>query len=233
MKKAISASASARASGLRHVGQSAQFQRHREATHRDRVPAAKVGLELPPGLRAGFVERVVAGFAREQRDVRTGMARERLRLRPERRAGVEVEQRFAVAMQIDDDFGVAGQPEQRLALARQFGLGGKAFDRLAQRGADGPRVLLRVVAEAALQPRQQRREQGRVVPIEVVAASSGRTGPRSSAARSGPMPIGFATGTTTISPSRRPWVSSAARRSRRWCAASIPGSSSACSEACT
>ncbi|MNY02455.1 hypothetical protein D3C86_1350270 [compost metagenome] len=111
---------------------------------------AEALLQLPPEQGEAFVERLTAGIGCQQAGFGADITGQRLDLRPGIRRGVEVSDRFEIAMQVEHHIGVAGQPLQGQALGLQLGGGALPGQRIAQAAADQLQVVLRIVTELAL-----------------------------------------------------------------------------------
>ena len=83
----------------------AQLHRGRDAGRRNRELLLKMLIQIPPQAAARLVERLAAGLVGQQRSVRAEDGRQRRDRLGQRRAGVDVQHRLVVAMQIEHDVG--------------------------------------------------------------------------------------------------------------------------------
>ncbi len=128
----------------------AQLDGHRKTAERNLEVFAEAFLQLPPQQREAFVERLAAGIGGQQARLGFDVTRQWFDLRPRFWRGVEVHHRFEIAVQVQHHVGIAGQPLQGQALGLQLRAGGLAGEGVAQMCADQFEVVLRIVAELAL-----------------------------------------------------------------------------------
>ncbi|WLI76988.1 hypothetical protein Q5705_20975 [Kosakonia sp. H02] len=99
--------------------------------------------------KSPHLHALATGIGCQQAGLGADVTGQRLDLRPGFRCGVEVRDRFEIAMQVEHHVGVAGQSLQGQALGLQLGAGGLPGQRVAQVAADQLQVVLRIVTELA------------------------------------------------------------------------------------
>jgi hypothetical protein len=107
--------------------------------------------QVPPQAAAGFVERLFAGGQGQQQGVRPQVGRQRGHRVGQRRAGVNMQHRLIVAMQIEHDVGVDRHGQQGLFERVGVGRRDPGGDRVARMGAHQGHVGGGVVGEQATQ----------------------------------------------------------------------------------
>ncbi|MNS67268.1 hypothetical protein D3C72_1005160 [compost metagenome] len=132
------------------VALTAQFDGHRKTARWNVEVFAEALFQLPPQQGEAFIERLAARVRRQQAGFGADVTGQRLDLRPGLRGGVQMRDRFEVAMQVEHHVGVAGQSLQGQALGLQLGVGSLSGQRFAQAAADQLPVVLRIVTELAL-----------------------------------------------------------------------------------
>jgi hypothetical protein len=154
-----------------HVVLAAQFHRDRHAGRRNRDLGAEVLGQVPPQATAGFIEGLAARFARQQQGVRAHQVRQRLHRFGQRFAGIHVQHRFVIAMQVEHDVGVDRHRQQDFLEQAGAGVRLPAFQRGERMRADQGDVGLGILAQLAF---ERLLEVGRDVFIGAIEIHAGR-----------------------------------------------------------
>ena len=184
----------------------AQLDGGGEAGGRDRQ-VGEPSRKRPPRAAAGLVERVAPRDLGEEDRAGVELGREVGGVGPERGAEVEVQHRLVVGMEVEDDVGVMGEAEQRVAERGDLAGGSAAVERGAHRRSDRRDVAAGVGPEPAVEPLGDRRGEVGIAAVEV-ARSVRLVAAAQVALACCARPIGLATGTSTASPRRSAAASS-------------------------
>jgi hypothetical protein len=127
--------------------------------------------QLRPRAAAGLVERLVAGFVRQQKGMGADKRRQRRELIRRAGMGVEMHHGLGVAVHVEHHVGLLGKPEQSLLhdLGRVGGLPGFEFG--AQSLADEANIGLPVGRQLALDALGHLRHEMRIAAVEIDAVA--------------------------------------------------------------